>query len=130
PRIFPLPRDRDLDVIEAIALTGGPLVNGGLGTNNLTGSLSSSGLGNPSPSLLTVLRRTHDGGQIPIPVSLNRALRDPRERIRILPGDVLILQETMTEALTRYVTTQWKFNFFATLIRERDLTGTSNLNLP
>src|SRR5262249_17952595 len=47
-RAFPLPRDRDLDVLQAMALVGGPLVNGGLNANNLSGQLVQSGLGFPS----------------------------------------------------------------------------------
>jgi hypothetical protein len=130
PRVFPLPRDRDLSVVEAISMVGGPLVNGGIGTNNLTGSLSTSGIGAPSPSLVVILRKTKAGGQVNIRISLTRALRDPREDIRILPGDVVIMQQTMTEALTQYINSQWKFDFFATIIRQRDLTGTSTLLVP
>lgn len=130
PRMFPLPRTRDLDVVEALILVGAPIINGGLGINNLSGTTQASGIGSPSPSLVTVLRRTSGGGQIPIRVSVNRAFRDPRERIRILPGDIIILQETMLETVTRYVTNVWRFNFFGTIVRQQDLTGTSSLNVP
>jgi hypothetical protein len=75
----------------APAASGGPLVNGGFNANNLSGGLIGFGLGAPSPSQISVLRRTPGGGQIPIQVNLNRAMRDPRERIRIQPGDVIIL---------------------------------------
>src|SRR5262249_26605650 len=90
PRVFPLPQARDLDVIEAMALVGGPFANGGFSQGITGGSVSTTGLGNPSPSLLTILRKTPCHGQIQIRVSLNRALRDPRERINIQPGDVLV----------------------------------------
>lgn len=99
-----LPRDRDLDVVEAVALVRGPLVNGNFNTNNLSGALVQPGVGNPNPSLLTVLRRTPGGGQVPIRVDLNLAMADPRERIAVKPGDLLILQETPGESLTRYLT--------------------------
>jgi hypothetical protein len=36
----------------------------------------------------------------------------------------------MTEALTRYITTNLRLNFFGTIIRQNDLTGTATLNLP
>jgi protein involved in polysaccharide export with SLBB domain len=130
PRQIPLPRDYDLDVVEAIAFSSGPFVNAGLNGNNLSGALLSSGLGFPSPSLVTVLRRTPGGGQIPIRIDLNRALRDRRERVLIQPGDVIILQETPLEAVTRYVTQQLQFNFLGTLIRQRDLIATGTLNVP
>jgi hypothetical protein len=129
-RAFPLPRDRDLDVLQALALVGSPIVNGGFNANNLNGNLLQSGIGFPSPSQVTVLRRTADGSQIPILVSLNLALRDPRERINIQPGDFVILQQTYGEALAQYITTNLRLNFLGTFIRERDLLGTGNLNLP
>src|SRR5262245_28383003 len=55
---FVLPRDYDLDVIEAIAKVRGPLLNGGFNQQNqFASSLVAQGLGFPSPSLLTVLAR-------------------------------------------------------------------------
>jgi hypothetical protein len=107
---FQLPRDYDLDVVEAIAQVRGTLVNGAFGGNNLNGLLIQPGIGNPNPSALTVIRRTPSGGQIPIRVDLNRALTDPRERILVQAGDVLILQETAGEAIARYFTNVFNFS--------------------
>jgi protein involved in polysaccharide export with SLBB domain len=129
-RQWPLPRDYDLDVLQAVAFVNGPLVNGAFNTNNLAGNVLQPGLGFPSPSLVTILRRTPGGGQIPIRVTLDRALRDPRERVLIQPGDVIILQETVAEAVTRYVTNVLKLDFIGTFIRQRDLIGTGTLNIP
>jgi hypothetical protein len=100
-----LPRDRDLDVVQAIAFVRGPLINGAFGTNNLAGNLINNGIGFDSPSLLVVVRRLPGCGQIPIRVDLNHALRDPRERILVQPGDLLILQEMPNAALARYIGT-------------------------
>ncbi len=130
PRQYPLPRDYSLDVIEAIAYTQGPLNNGGVSVNNLSGNLLSSGLGFPSPSLVTILRRTPGGGQIPIRIDLNKALRDRRERVLIQPGDVLVLQETPLEAVSRYVSDVFHLNFLGTIVNQRDLQGTATLALP
>jgi hypothetical protein len=130
PRQYPLPRDYSLDVIEAIGYTQGPLNNGGIGVNNLSGNLLANGIGFPSPSLLTVLRRTPGGGQIPIRIDLNKALRDRRERVLVQPGDILVLQETPLEAGTRYFTDVFHLNFLGTIIRQQDLIGTSSLSLP
>ncbi len=129
PRQFVLPRDYDLDVVQAIALAGGPLINTQT-TNNLSGNIQPPGIGFPNPSLVTVLRKTADGGQIPIRVSLNKALRDPRERVLIQANDTIILQSTPAEALVGYITQQLHFNFLGTIIRQQDLTGTSSLTLP
>ncbi len=121
---YPLPRDEDLDVIEAISMIGGPLVNGGVNSNNLSGSIIERGIGPPSPSLLTVLRRTPDGYQMPIRVDLREALRDPRQSLLIQAGDVLVLQETPGQALARYFADVTSFNLFSDLIR-RSFTNLS-----
>src|SRR5207248_2708705 len=82
----------------------GPIINGGVAQNNLNGNIFATGLGSPSPSKVTVLRRTKNNGQIPIIVDLNLAYNDRRENIIIMPGDVILMQESVGEALTRYVT--------------------------
>ncbi len=129
-RQFVLPRDYDLRAVDAVALAGGPLINGGVTQNNLSGSIIASGLGSPSPSQLSVIRKTKCQGEVVIKVDLNRALRDQRENILIQAGDVLILQETPGEAITRYVTTVFRFNVVDQLIRSRFFNTTVNADLP
>ena len=105
-----LPRDRDVDVLQAISIVAGPLQNGAFAGNNLAGVLVNEGLGNPSPSMITVLRKTPDGGQVPIKVDLDRALVDARERILIRPDDILVLQETPNQAIGRYFSQKFNLN--------------------
>lgn len=130
PGEYTLPRDYDLDVVKAISFVKGPLVNGASATSNLSGGIIATGVGNPSPSLLTVLRRTKDGGQINIRVDLNRALRDPREKVLVQANDILILQETPEEALTRYATQVFRFDFLFTMFNRRDGLGTAAASVP
>jgi protein involved in polysaccharide export with SLBB domain len=130
PGQFAIPRDYDLDVVQAISLVGGPMVTGGLNPINLSGTFIAGGLGFPSPSLVSIVRRTPGGGQVAIRVDLNRALRDPRERILIQPKDVVLLQETPSEAITRYFTQVVKFNFSWLAIHGPHETGTTNVTLP
>lgn len=118
PGEFVLPRDYDLDVVEAVLRVGGPIVSN-LNANNIQGSVTGFGIGSPSPSLLTVLRKTEGGGQVPIRVDLNRALRDRRERLLVKAGDVLILQETPGEALVRY----FNQSFFDFTLVSRVISG-------
>jgi len=125
-----LPRDYDLDVITAIMKVQGSLINGGFNNTPNNGVLIQPGLGGPSPSLLTVIRRTCDGGQVPIRVDLNKALVDPRERIRVLAGDVLILQETPGEAIGRYLEHVFSFNFTSEVIKTSTTTATTGAVLP
>ena len=93
----PLPRDQDVDVIEAIAMAtgspGGPL---GLSGQVLAG-------GNPGyvrePTQVKILRRLPSGRQLAIRVDLDRAVIDPKERIRILPDDVVLLHHKPAAAV-------------------------------
>jgi len=73
---------------------GGPLTSGGLNTANISGTLIQPGFGFPSPTLVSIIRKTQGGGQYTIRVDLDLAQRDRRERILIQPKDLLILQET------------------------------------
>jgi len=117
---FILPRDYDLDVLEAVTQSHGPLLNGGVNFNNLNGNIFAQCMGFPSPSLLTVIRKTPGSGQIIIRCDLNRALLDPRERVLVKPGDFLILQETTGEAFTRYVIQTFRTTFFFRALNKTD----------
>jgi protein involved in polysaccharide export with SLBB domain len=128
---YPLPRDYDINVVEAISLVRSTLVNGGTNPINLSGTLITQGIGFPNPSQITIVRQTPENGQVTIHVDLNKALRDPRERIIVQSRDLIILQQTVGEALTSYLTsTVLKFNLFGTFIRQQDLLGTGSVTAP
>jgi protein involved in polysaccharide export with SLBB domain len=129
-RQFALPRDYDLDVLQALTLVGAPIANGGFTQNAFVAQSVSTGLGTPSPALLTVIRPLSNGRQIPIRVDLNVALRDLRERIRVLPGDTLVLQERPGDAITRYMTQTFRFNNFANTFKGPDFSGTITASVP
>jgi hypothetical protein len=121
---YPLPRDYDLTVVEAVSQIGGPIVNGGINANNLSGALVAPGVGSPSPRLLTVIRRAPDGRRLPINVDLNCALTDPNINLVVKPGDVLILQETRQQALARYFGQFFNFTIFAEIFSQGRSFGT------
>lgn len=123
-RQIQLPRDYDIDVLQALTVVGAPLANGGFTQNAFIAQAVNSGLGSPSPALLTVLRQSGPGRQIPIRVDLNLALRDPRERIRVLPGDILVLQERPGDAMARYFTQTFRLNTAANVVKAPDFTQT------
>ena len=126
-----LPQDFSLDVVTAIASVNGPLVNGGFNQNSgFSQTFLSGGIGFPSPSLVSVIRRLENGRQMTIRVDLNKALRDERERPLIQPGDILILQETPGEALARYFSSAFRFNFTGNLLRGRDGLGVGTFAIP
>ena len=117
---FALPRDYDLDVLQALAQVRAPLVNGGFNTVAFVANATAGGVGAPSPSLCTVVRTLPDGRVYSIRVDVNRAFRDARERVLIQPGDFLVLQERPGEALARYFTQTFRFT---TLVPEIARTG-------
>jgi len=126
-----LPRDQDLDVLEAITMVRGPLYNGAFGGSNLAGNLIQPGLGAPSPSLLIVVRRVPGRGQVAIAVDLRAAVRYPQERIPIRPGDLLILQEKPAEAFARYVTqTFLNFNIIWNVLNSHNAVGVFDIATP
>jgi protein involved in polysaccharide export with SLBB domain len=129
-RQYQLPRDYDLDVIQALTIINAPLANGGFTQNAFIAQAVTPGLGSPSPALLTVLRQVGPGRQIPIRVDLNLALRDPRERIRVLPGDILVLQERPGDAAARYFTQTVRLNTAANIVRTADFNQTLTGNNP
>jgi hypothetical protein len=127
---IPLPNDYDLTVVEAVLKSRGPLLNAGTNSNNLNGIVLIPGIGNPSPSLLAVLRYTPNGGQVTIRVDLNEALRDPRENLLVQAGDVLLLQETPDEAITRYFTQVLQINLVTRFLNRADAQGSAAVVLP
>ena len=48
----------------------------------------------------------------------------------IQSGDLIILQETVGEALGQYFTQVVRLNFLGTFIRQKDLTATGDVTLP
>jgi len=129
-RELPLPNDYDLTVIEALLKAQGTLNNGGVNSGSFNGALVGAGVGGPSPSLLTVLRKTPLGGQVTIRVDLNEAMRDPRENILIQADDVLLLQEAPNESITRYMTQVFQFNFAGRVINRGDAQATGSAVFP
>jgi protein involved in polysaccharide export with SLBB domain len=123
-RQFPLPRDYDLDVFQALSVAGAPLANGGFTQNAFIAQSVNTGLGSPSPALVTVLRQDEGSGQqIPIRVDLNRAFRDRRERIAILPGDIIVMQERPGDAIARYLTQTIRVNNAVQTFQGGAITG-------
>ncbi|MCA9062931.1 MAG: polysaccharide biosynthesis/export family protein [Planctomycetaceae bacterium] len=111
-----LPRDKDLDIIGAIALAGGPLGNvgsgiGGIGGNRGGGSRGGGGGGYCRPSEAIVMRELPCGSQIAIKIDLNRALANPSERILIQPGDVIMVRYTIAEEIGNVLLNLIQFNF-------------------
>ena len=84
---FPLPRDYQIDVLEAIALAGGS-ASATAGASG--GALSRVGSLLPATQV-TVLRKC-GCEQVAIDVDLRYTLAEPSERVIIQPGDLIVLE--------------------------------------
>ena len=115
---FPLPRDHDIDVMEAIAMvTGAPGGPAG-GVAGATANFHTIGLGGiVYPTRALVVRRLANGEQLKIRIDLNRAVVDSRDRIVIQPGDLVMVQ---------YKPGEFAGNFVLSLVRT-SLTGIGTL---
>lgn len=118
-----LPRDKDLDILAAIALARGPIGSIGTGVGAVGGNQNGGGMGGGGgrgsqycqPSRAVVIRELACGDQISIRVDLNKALRDPSERILIQPKDVIVLQYTIDEEIGNVFLNLIQFNFLWSL---------------
>lgn len=110
---FALPRDKDLDVLGAIAMAGGPLGNGGTGISALSGGAGGGGgaQGQCQPSEVLIIRKLPCGNQITIKVDLNKAIQNPSERVLIQPDDFVMLRYKIGEELANVALSLVQFNF-------------------
>ena len=99
---FTLPRDYDLDILQALSLAQSRGMSGG-GARSVGGVSALNNDVSISPSTAIVLRKLPDGGEIPVKVDLYRARTDLAERIVIQPGDYILLQYTPLEAVAAFV---------------------------
>jgi hypothetical protein len=89
-REVPLPRDRDIDVLEAVAIASGSVggFDGGVNTASFRGNAVTGNV--LPPTRAVIIRKLPNGQQITIRADLARARHDPRERVIIQPGDFLM----------------------------------------
>ena len=102
---FPLPRDYEIDVLEAIALAGGTeaQVAGGGGAGGRLGNIVPA-------SKITIIRRGQNGGSCAISVDGECALGNASERVIIQPGDLIRLEYTDRELFINTVTSFLSFS--------------------
>ncbi len=108
---WPIPRDYDIDVLQAIALSGGNIgSSAGTNSNGIFGG--GGGAGGILPATRIIVVRELCGEQVPIEVNLRRAMVDPTERIRIMPGDFITLEYTPLELIGNVVLNTVRINWF------------------
>lgn len=110
-RQIPLPRDEDLDILEALALAEGSV--GGLGgTSSVAVLRAGAGVGNViPPTRVIVVRKLPNGQQLQIRVDLNEAKKNPQERLRIMAGDFIMMYYKPGEMLGNAALNFLNFNY-------------------
>lgn len=106
---YPLPRDRDLDILEAIAITTGPQFGPGDGVR--PPNYAGGGKGILPPTDIVIIRRLATDRQIKIHVDLKKCLDDPSERIRIARGDLILLKFKKKEMAGNIAMNLFNLNF-------------------
>ena len=110
---FPLPRDYDIDVLEAMAMAGGSVsASAGSGGNG-----SFSGIGNILPATQVTVLRKCGCEQVAIDVDLRYALAEPCERVIVQPGDLIILEYRKNELFTNSFVSIFQFGGIFNLFR-------------
>lgn len=110
---FPLPRDYQIDVLEAMSLAGG---NGSAVAGGGSGG-SFRGLGSLLPATQVTILRKCGCEQIAIDVDLRYAQTDATERVIIQPGDLIVLEFRKPELFTNSLLSVFQFGGFFTLFR-------------
>lgn len=107
---IPLPRDDDIDILEAVAIAN--IGVGGPAGINAQASQFRSGPGNViPPTRAVVIRKLPGGRQIKIDVDLRQAVHDPSERILIAPEDFVMLHFRCQELLGNIALNFVNFNY-------------------
>lgn len=96
---YTLPRDQDIDILEAIAIAQ----NSRNGNRDVYGKSALNQDVTISASDAIVIRKLPNGTQMPIRIDLYRARQNPAERINIQPGDYVMLQYKPSEAVGAFV---------------------------
>ena len=105
PHQFELPRDYDLDVLDALSVAEGRLSRNSFNypPNKAIGGVSALNQDVTVGASKVVVQRTMPNGcVVNLEIDLHKALRDPNERVMIRPGDRLILRYTRCEAVAAF----------------------------
>ncbi len=94
---FLLPRDYDLDILAAVAISGTTV-----GVGRPTGGIGGAIGGSVAPTNLIVLRRIPGNRQIAIRVDLTEAVNNPASRLLVKAGDTLILRFKPQEEIVNF----------------------------
>ena len=110
---FPLPRDYEIDVLEAISMAGGSAsAAAGSGGNG-----PFRGIGSIMPATQVTVLRKCGCDQVAIDVDLRYALAHPSERVIIQPGDLIVLEYRKNELFVNSLASVFQFGGIFNLFR-------------
>ncbi len=107
-----IPRDYDIDILQAVAIAGGSFGAGGSGlarAGMLNGGAGSMSTPIP-PSRAIVIRKTCNGQTVAIRVDLRKAISDTSQRILIQPEDLILVQFTCPEEIANFLLRSFQIN--------------------
>jgi len=99
---YTLPRDYDLHILEALSIAEGRNSSGAQNSQSIGGVSALNHDVSNSASRVVILRNLPNGQRISIEVDLPKAMRYQQENILVQPGDMLILQYTVPEAVAAF----------------------------
>ncbi len=108
---YPIPRDYDIDVLQAISLAGGSIGTSTGSHNSFFGGNNNAASG-IFPATRVIVLREMCGEQVPIEIDLRRAMLDPAERVVIQPGDFITLEYRVLEIVGNILVNNFQFNYF------------------
>lgn len=109
-----IPRDYDVDVLQAIATAGGTIGPGaGLARSGGVGGMGGgNNMSSPiSPSRAIVIRKTCNGQTIAMRVDLKKAVSDSSQRILIQPEDMILVEYTCPEQIANFLLRSFSINY-------------------
>jgi protein involved in polysaccharide export with SLBB domain len=121
---MPIPRDYDLDVLGAIAMSGGSISAAAGSASNVGGfSSARSGVGTLFPPTRVIVLRMVNGKQVAIELSLKKALLDAQERVLVQPNDIVLLEYTEFELFMNILMNNLNLNLSLNQLFSRGSSG-------
>ena len=105
---YPLARDRDTDIFEAIAIASGS--SHGIVAGSRTPNFQNGPGGIIAPTEVIIIRHLNEHKQIKILVDLKKAADDPAQRVKIMRGDVVIMRYKPQEMFGNVALNIFNFN--------------------
>jgi len=107
--VYQIPRDYDLNILQAISLANGQVAAGGSGLMGTGGGGATSGVFPPSRAI--VIRKLCNGSTVAIRVNTQQALTDQSQQLLIQPEDLIIMQYTLTEEFGNVMVRAFNINY-------------------